>query len=82
MLEATHAVELELNVVLPPGFYAGTEIRIGLETTSGVSWTKPEYTIELTADQLASIGVRISPNVTSAKYDVTTFVRSGELTVT
>ena len=47
-----------------------------------MSWTKPEYTIELTADQLASIGVRISPNVTSAKYDVTTFVRSGELTVT
>ena len=29
MLEATHAVELELNVVLPPGFYAGTEAMPG-----------------------------------------------------
>jgi hypothetical protein len=57
MLEATHAIEIEAGVVLPPGQYSGTEWRTGLETMSGeVSWAAPQYKIELTADQLASIG--------------------------
>ena len=83
MLEATQAVELEPGVVLPPGYYTGAETRTGLATASGdVSWTKPEYKIELTKDQLTSIGARVSPNLTSMKVDVTKFVRSGELAVT
>jgi hypothetical protein len=83
MLEATQAVELEPGVVLPPGYYTGAETRTGLATVSGdVSWTKPEYKIELTKDQLTSIGARVSPNLTSMKVDVTKFVRSGELAVT
>jgi hypothetical protein len=82
-LEATHAVELQPGVALPPGHYSGTEWRTGLETMSGdVSWLAPQYKIELTADELASIGTTDTPNLISSDIDVTKFVRSGELTVT
>jgi hypothetical protein len=80
--EATQAVELGPGVVLPPGAYTGTEKRTGLETLSGVSWSKPEYWIEFTADQLASMRAQVSPNLPSLKVDVSKFVRSGELAVT
>ena len=83
MLEATHAIEIEAGVALPPGQYSGTEWRTGLETMSGeVSWAAPQYKIELTADQLASMGTTDTPNLISSDIDVTTFVRSGELTAT
>jgi hypothetical protein len=79
MLEATHAIEIEAGVVLPPGQYSGTEWRTGLETMSGeVSWAAPIQT----ADQLASMGTTDTPNLISSDIDVTTFVRSGELTAT
>ena len=81
MLEATQAVELEPGVVLPPGNYTGTETRTGLATASGdVSWTKPEYKIKLTADQLANMGATYTENIIAEEIDVTKFVRSGELT--
>ena len=83
MLEATHAVEIEPGVVVPPGHYTGTEWRTGLETMSGdVSWAAPQYKIELTADQLASMGTTDTPNLISSDIDVTKFVRTGELTAT
>ena len=56
MLEATHAVEIEPGVFLPPDHYKGTEWRTGRETMSGdISWTALQYKIELTADQFASM---------------------------
>ncbi len=83
MLEATQAVELKPGVVWPPGYHIGTEIWTSLETiSSGLSWTPPRYTIEFTADQLASMGATDTENLISVEIDVTKFVRSGELTVT
>ena len=71
MFEAAQAVELRAGLVLPPGFYSGTETRtrfvgIGQECIS-------RYTIRFTAGQLASIG--------PMHFDVTKFVRSGQLIV-
>jgi hypothetical protein len=80
--EAIHAVQLEPDVVLLPGFYIGIETRIGVEKFGEVTWGKPEYKIELTADQLASMGAQVAPNLISGKINVTKFVRSGELDVT
>jgi len=81
-LEATHTVEIAPGVVLPPGHYTGIEWRTGLDTSGGVALTAPQYKIELTADQLASIGAADIPNLDSNEIDVTKFVRSGELSVT
>lgn len=81
--EATHAFELKPGIVLPPGYYAGTETRTGLETVSGgVSWTAPRYKIALTKEQLPKMGPRLVQRLISEEIDVSKFVRSGELTVT
>jgi len=80
---ATHALALKRGVILPRGHYTGTETRIGVETISGnVSWTVPRYKIALTKEQLPKMGPRLVKRLLSEEIDVTTFVRSGELTVT
>jgi hypothetical protein len=72
--KVAQAVELRAGLVLPPGFYAGTETRTRLEPVgSGQNWTDPRYTIKFTAGHLASIG--------AMNFDVTKFVRSGQLIV-
>ena len=68
VLTASHAVELEPGVVLPPGRHPATETRASLGTMGQVTLAKPEYWVTL--------------RERSAKYDVTKFVRSGELAVT
>jgi hypothetical protein len=39
------------------------------------------FRIELTADQLASMGATLQPNQSSEEIDVTEFVRQGQLTI-
>ena len=68
VLTASHAVELEPGVVLRPGRHPATETRASLGTMGQVTLAKPEYWVTL--------------RERSAKYDVTKFVRSGELAVT
>jgi hypothetical protein len=73
MFEAAQAVELRAGLVLPPGFYSGTETRTRFEPVGiGQEWIS-RYTIEFTAGQLASIG--------AMNFDVTKFVSSGQLIV-
>ena len=73
MFEAAQAVELRAGLVLPPGFYSGTETRTRLEPVGiGQEWIS-RYTIKFTAGQLASIG--------AMNFDVTKFVRQGKLTI-
>ena len=47
-----------------------------------VSWAVPRYTIEFTADELASMGDTDTEDIISDEIDVTEFVHSGELIVT
>jgi hypothetical protein len=82
-LGAQQAVELEPGVVLPPGTYDATEVRQGLETMGGdVTWAEPHYKIEFSAKELAKIGVKGAASRVFVRYDVTTRVHSGELTLT
>jgi hypothetical protein len=79
--EVKRAVELEPGFILPPGFYTGTKTRTRVDSTGGVSWTRSQYKLEFTTDQLASLNAQAQPNLISEKLDVTKFVRSGQLIV-
>jgi hypothetical protein len=74
-------VALELGVTLPPGTYPGKRKQIGLIAYDGMTWTRPEYKIELSGDQLAAMGRRGKDNLISMEYDITTQVRAGDLAV-
>jgi hypothetical protein len=80
-LGATQAVELYPGIVLPPGSYSGTKTQTRNESIGGVSWTPPLYRIELTEEQLASMGATVQHNLSSEQIDVTKFVRQGRLTI-
>ena len=79
-LEATQAVDLDTGIVMPPGSYPGTKTRTRVSFLDGsVNWTPTRYRIELTAEQLASMGATVQPNQSSEEIDVTEFVRLGLL---
>jgi hypothetical protein len=70
-LEAAQAVDLDTGIVMPPGSYPGTKTRTRVSFLDG--------RIELTAEQLASMGATVQPNQSSEEIDVTEFVRLGLL---
>ncbi|WP_336055213.1 hypothetical protein [Nitratireductor sp. CH_MIT9313-5] len=78
-------VEIDVNptITLPPGTYEAEAKQFGVPTLGGrISWTDPEYLIELSGDQIQQYGGK--PNATpliSAEYDVTQFVKKGVLTL-
>ena len=73
-LEAAQAVELHRGMILPPGLYPGIKA-----LDSSVTWSPIRYRIELTPEQLASMGAAVQPNQSSEEIDVTEFVRLGLL---
>ena len=79
-LQAPQDVKLRAGLTLPPGLYRGTEERIRADSMRGPSWVV-KYKITFTAEQLASIGARLHPDLSSANMDVTAFVRQGQLTI-
>ena len=79
-LEAAQAVDLHTGIALQPGSYPGTKTRTRVSYLDGsVNWTPTRYRIELTAEQLASMGATVQPNQSSEEIDVTEFVRLGLL---
>jgi hypothetical protein len=72
-LEATQEVELYPGIVLPPGSYSGTKTQTRNESTP------PLYRIELSEEQLASMGATVQHDLRSEQIDVTEFVRLGLL---
>jgi hypothetical protein len=73
-------VELESGVVIPPGIYPGTSSQTSIETNDkGTILTEPEYRLELTADQLVSMGGQTARDLVSSEFDVTKFVQSGDI---
>jgi hypothetical protein len=75
-LEATQEVEIYPGIVLPPGSYSGTKTQTRNESLGG-----PLYRIELTEEQLASMGATVQHDLRSEQIDVTEFVRQGQLTI-
>ena len=79
-LEATKAVNLHAGIILPPGVYPGIKAQAREDTLdSGVTWSPIRYRIELTAEQLASMGAKVQRDQSSEEIDVTEFVRLGLL---
>ena len=76
----TEPVEIEPGTVLQPGTYSGTEKQIGISTLAGVSWTKPMYRLELSADDLENMGLN-SRNLISIEYDVSKLVSLGKISI-
>ena len=74
-------VALDPGVTLPPGTYPGKRKQIGLIAYDGMTWTRPEYKIELSGDQLAAMGHTGKENLISVEYDITSQVRAGDLAV-
>src|SRR5262245_6607223 len=80
-LEAAQAVELHTGVVLPPGSYSGIKARAREDALDGLILTPTRFRIQLTAEQLVSMGATGQPNQSSEEIDVTEFVRQGQLTI-
>jgi hypothetical protein len=80
-LIASNPVEIEPGITLPAGRYHGTEKQLGIALMGGMSWTKPDYKMELTASQLEAMGAKPSTSLISIEFGISRFVRSGELTV-
>jgi hypothetical protein len=80
-LEAAQAIELDIGVVLPCGSYPGARMRTRDDLPGGVIWTPTRYRIELTAEQIASMGAKVQPNQSFEEIDVTKFVRRGRLII-
>lgn len=74
-------VEIEEGVLLPAGSYAGTMEEGGIDTMLGVQWMSPQYRLELSADELESMGRKNHPSIDSIDYDLAPFVRSGKIEV-
>jgi hypothetical protein len=80
-LEAAQAIELDIGVLLPPGSYQGARMRTRDDLPGDVIWTPTRYRIELTAEQIASMGAKVQPNQSFEEIDVTKFVRIGQLII-
>jgi len=81
-LTAAHPVEIEPGLFLPAGSYAAESREIGVPARDGLTnWSKADYLLEFTGEQLAAMGVKNPDNLASAEYDLTAFVTSGEIVV-
>jgi hypothetical protein len=72
-------VEIASGIVMPAGVYVGELQRTAFTHQGGTSWSRPQYTIEFSAEELETMGHK-SPH-RSESFDVSEFVRSGEITV-
>ena len=64
------------EILVSPGTYPGKRKVTG--AFGGVSWSKSDYTLELSVGQMKAIGAR---NPIAIEYDVTDHVRRGEIQV-
>ena len=82
-LKAASEVEIQHGWRLPAGVYPATLQQIVVPIMDGLkNWTAPEYFMDLTEDQISRfMGEKFNPNILYAEYDVTKFVRLGQLTV-
>ncbi len=80
--KVARAIELEPGLVLRPGVYIGAKTRTRVDSIGGVSWTRSQYKLEFTADQLTRMGAQARPNLIAKNIDVTKFVRLRKVIVT
>jgi hypothetical protein len=75
-------VRLDDEIMLQPGRYPGGRKQIGVPMVGGIiSWTAPEYKLELSAEQMKSMGGKNTAHLISQEFDVTPHVSRGEIKV-
>jgi hypothetical protein len=52
-------IEIEAGVILSPGAYYGTSKQLGFPRVDEMTWTKPEYTLELVSWNSAALEIDI-----------------------
>ena len=76
------AIALERGVVLPTGLRDVMRKQIIRTRPDGVmNRSDPEYWIELSHDELVSMGAKNLGEISSVTYDVTEFVEAGDIAV-
>ncbi|MEA2820274.1 MAG: hypothetical protein QOJ86_2278 [Bradyrhizobium sp.] len=75
----TEPVEIEAGWMLPAGSYTGVMEEHGIETFKGVSWGKPRYGLELSAERLEEFGRKPQRGLDSNNYDLSRWIESGEV---
>ena len=81
LLNVIGPVELEPGVLLPRGTYRGRMRQGGIDTFQGIVWTDQEFKLEFTGDKLAAMGKSDGARFQSIEYDVSKFVRAGQIQV-
>jgi hypothetical protein len=82
-LVVTTALHLDdvTHVILSPGRYPGKRKQFGIPARSEINWTESEYKLELSADQIKRMARVPSASILAIEYDVTCFVRRGQIGV-
>jgi hypothetical protein len=77
-LTVNRPLHMETGVMLEPGVYLGTSKQLGFPRTDDVVWTAPEYALQLGEAALRQMGNKY---LRSATYDVTKYVKHGDISV-
>jgi hypothetical protein len=77
-LTVNRPLHMETGVTLEPGVYPGTSKQLGFPRTDDVVWTAPEYALQLGEAALRQMGNKY---LRSATYDVTKYVKHGDISV-
>jgi hypothetical protein len=82
VLQVMYVVPLELGATLPAGIYDGIAKETSAEDAGEgrTEWSEPRYIIELDAKELERMGRHHSSEI-SVEYDVSRFVRVGDILV-
>jgi hypothetical protein len=71
-LEVLESVSIGFGITLVPGVYIGKR---------GRNWMGAQYLLELTAKEIGNLGGTVTPGTDKSLYDVSKFVRSGNIEV-
>ena len=80
-VKAREDVQIDVDLVLPPGTYPGTGTRVGVALGGQTSWTAPRYMIQLSGWQLIRMGVPNTDLLLTVNVDVTPLINAGKLRV-
>jgi hypothetical protein len=65
---------------LAVGVYRGSKKQLGVPLTGGeIQWRLPEFVVELSKDQLVDMGAKNVGSLLTVEYDITRYVRGGDV---
>jgi hypothetical protein len=82
ILHVKKEIEVAPGIKAPPGAYFGRYLQTSFSDPNDeprTGWSEPRYMIVLSPDQLKAMGVPADNSNAAAEYDVTQYVRSGDI---